>query len=118
MYAFQDARLSRRTTIALQIEAWGVTWGVLIPIVIFGYQVFHWGTTLKWPPFPVRWLFDACGIGLDAVYKQADWTLLGWMARVFLDLPLGVVSLVVVIFSASLISRRIDPDRPQTTAMG
>ncbi len=118
MYDLQDARLSRRKTIALQLNAWGVTCGVLIPVVIFVYQVFHWGTTLKWPPFPVRWLFDACGIGLDAVYKQADWTLLGWMARVFLDLPLGVVSLVAVIFSASLISRLIDPDRPQTTAMG
>ncbi len=36
--------------------------------------------------------------------------MLGWMARVILDLPLGVVSLVVVIFSASLIGRLIDPD--------
>ncbi len=68
MYDLQDARPSRRKTIALQLNAWGVTCGVLIPVVIFVYQ--------------------------------------------------GVVSLVVVIFSASLISRLIDPDRPQTTAMG
>ena len=110
MYDFQDLRPSRRKTIAIQLNAWGVTCGLLIPVVIFVYQVSHWGTTLKWPPFPVRWLFDACGLSLDAVYKQADWTLLGWMARVFLDLPLGIVSLVVIIFSASLIGKLIDPD--------
>ncbi len=110
MYDVQDATLSRRKTLALQIDAWGVTCGVLIPVVIFVYQVYHWGTTLKWPPFPVRWFFDFCGIGLDAVYRQMDWTLLGWMARVLLDLPLGVTSLVVVIFTASLIARLVDPD--------
>ncbi len=54
MYDVQDATLSRRKTLALQIDAWGVTCGILIPLVIFVYQVYHWGTTLKWPPFPVR----------------------------------------------------------------
>ncbi len=110
MYNLQDAQLSRRKTLALQINAWGVSCGILIPIGIFVYQMIHWGMTLKWRPFPIRWLFDSLGIGLNAVYSQTEWTLLGWMARTLLDLPLGVVSLLVVIFSASLIARLVDPD--------
>ena len=110
MYQLEEAQISRQKTLPLQIDVWGVRCGILIPIGIWVYQIIHWGMTLEWRPFPVRWIFDALGIGLNAVNSQTEWTLLGWMARTLLDLPLGIVSLVVVIFSASLIARLVDPD--------
>ena len=105
-----NAQTPRRRRLVEQLDAWGVGCGLLIAVGIFVYQVYHWGTTLDWPSIPVRWAFDFFGIGLGAVYGATDWEFIAKIARVLLDLPLSVMSLVTMILLSNLLSRFVAPE--------
>jgi hypothetical protein len=74
--------------------------GFLAALGIVGWQGFSWLRTGTWTPLPLREAFDYFEVDLTRIYNPTDWYGLATIAQWFLDWPLAICVLVVIVGAA------------------
>lgn len=64
--------------------------GVLIGLMIVGWQIFNWLQTNAWHPIPLKEAFDYCGVDLTAVYSPERWLGIANICQRLLSFPLSI----------------------------
>jgi hypothetical protein len=83
---------------AVKLLEGSYVFGVIIFIIILGYQIYKWAKIGVWVSLPFSKSFEFINIDLSFIYYPSDWRGLAKVCEWILNLPLSICLPLFIIF--------------------
>lgn len=84
--------------------------GVIIFIIIIGYQTYQWARSGAWLSLPFSRAFELFNVDLSNIYYPSDWCGIAKVGEWLLNLPLSVCVPLLIVFTSFILKAIISPE--------